>query len=219
MQVVGMLIFLVVWLIILWLGSIALETTGMERAKARFQALSALTGTGFTTREAESIVNHPKRRRITTWLIFIGNAGIIALIILMILYLRAGLTAPPVLHIGIIVASVLALILLIKLRVLDKMTSAIVRLVRRGRAVPYLTTEELIYRVGEYGIANVVVSEKDRMAGFALKDTGFNQGSITVLAIERKDNVLPFPKAEEILLAGDYLLCYGKVAEIISMTQ
>jgi asparagine N-glycosylation enzyme membrane subunit Stt3 len=219
MQVVGMLIFLVVWLIVLWLGSIALETTGMERAKARFQALSALTGTGFTTREAESIVNHPKRRSITTWLIFIGNVGIIALIILMILYLRAGLTAPSVLHICIIIVSVLTLILLIKLRVMDKLTSGIVRLVCRGHAVSCLVTEELIYRIGEYGIANVVVSEKDRTAGFALKDIGFSKGGITVLAIERKDNVLPFPKAEEIVLAGDYLLCYGKVAEITSMTQ
>jgi len=37
MQVAVMLIFLAIWLIILWLGSIALENTGMARAKARFQ--------------------------------------------------------------------------------------------------------------------------------------------------------------------------------------
>ena len=35
-----------------WLGSAALEASGMDRKKARFQALSALTGTGFTTGEA-----------------------------------------------------------------------------------------------------------------------------------------------------------------------
>src|SRR4030043_906617 len=103
MQIIGMLIFLFVWLLILWLGSIALEATGMERAKARFQALSALTGTGFTTREAESIVNHPRRRRIATWLIFLGSVGIITFILVMILYLRAGLNAPsPVLIVIII---------------------------------------------------------------------------------------------------------------------
>ena len=58
MQIVVMLIAAVVWLFIFWLGFVALEATGMERIKARFQALSAITGTGFTTREAESIVNH-----------------------------------------------------------------------------------------------------------------------------------------------------------------
>ena len=34
-----LLIFLSVWVLSLWLGSVALESTGMERHKARFQAL------------------------------------------------------------------------------------------------------------------------------------------------------------------------------------
>jgi hypothetical protein len=219
MQVAVMLIFLAVWLIILWIGSIALETTGMVRSKARFQALSALTGTGFTTREAESIVNHPKRRRIATWLIFIGNAGIIAFIILMILYLRAGLAAPSSLHIGIIVGVIIICVLLAKLRVADKLTTGIIRLVRGGRSVPDLLTEELLHQAGDYGVAHVVVREKDRAAGLALKDTDLNMSGITVVAIERGDEVLPFPGAEETVLVGDYLLCYGKVAEIIRLTR
>ena len=34
-------VYLAVWLMLLWLGSVALEATGMERSKAHFQALSA----------------------------------------------------------------------------------------------------------------------------------------------------------------------------------
>ena len=49
MQILIMLFFLLVWLFILWIGAIALESTGLERSRARFQALSALSGTGFTT--------------------------------------------------------------------------------------------------------------------------------------------------------------------------
>ncbi len=45
-------------------GAVALMITRMEEKKARFQSLSAFSGTGFTTREAESVVNHPQRRRI-----------------------------------------------------------------------------------------------------------------------------------------------------------
>ncbi len=37
MQILVMLVFLAVWLLILWIGSIALEATGLERTKARFQ--------------------------------------------------------------------------------------------------------------------------------------------------------------------------------------
>ena len=48
-----MLVFLVIWLLVLWFGSIVLQRTGMEHGSARFQALSAITGSGFTTSEAE----------------------------------------------------------------------------------------------------------------------------------------------------------------------
>ena len=82
MHILGILILFLFWLLILWLGSIALEATGLERSKARFQALSALTGTGFTTSQAELIVEHPKRRQITTYLMLLGNTVIIAFIIL-----------------------------------------------------------------------------------------------------------------------------------------
>ncbi len=45
-------------------ATVALTMTGMSLEHARFQARSALTGTGFTTSEAEAVVGHPARRRI-----------------------------------------------------------------------------------------------------------------------------------------------------------
>ena len=61
-------------------AAIALMMTGLEKNKARFQALSAFTGTGFTTKEAEIVVNHPQRRKIVRWLMIMGNAGIVTVI-------------------------------------------------------------------------------------------------------------------------------------------
>ena len=217
MQVTAMVIFLVVWLLIFWLGSIFLEATGMERSKARFQALSALSGTGFTTRESESIVNHPKRRRIVSWLIFIGNVGIIAFIMLMVLYLKAGLQAPSRLHIAIITGVIILFVLVVKF--VDKPTAAVVRLISRRRALPHLITEELLHQAGEYGVVRISVSEEAVARGLTLKKAGFGEQGIMILAIERGRDVLPFPKSEERVLAGDYLLCYGKVAEIMGMIR
>jgi hypothetical protein len=50
-------------------GSTALTLTGLDQKRARFQALSAYSGTGFTTKETEAVVNHPQRRHIIPWLI------------------------------------------------------------------------------------------------------------------------------------------------------
>lgn len=62
-------------------GSIALVITGLDEKRARFQALSAFTGTGFTAHEAETVINYPKRRRIICVLMIMGNVGIVAVIV------------------------------------------------------------------------------------------------------------------------------------------
>ena len=77
MSVILLIIFICISYLIVRVGAIALEMTGMDKAKARFQALSAFSGTGFTTREAEMVVNHPRRRKIATYLMILGNAGIV----------------------------------------------------------------------------------------------------------------------------------------------
>jgi hypothetical protein len=214
MQITGMLIFLVVWLLILWIGSIALEATGMERTKARFQALSALTGTGFTTREAESIVNHPKRRRIVSWLFFLGSVGIVAFLLVMILYVRAGFKAPNLAHIGIILLSIIIIGLIIGTGLINKLSSVIVKTLYKPTA--YIP-EEILHQAGDYAIARLGVREADGVAALTVGNTKFREKNLTVLAIERGDRVLSLPKDEEAVLAGDYLLCYGKMSAISSL--
>jgi hypothetical protein len=84
--------------------AVALELTRLEKSKARFQALSAFTGTGFTTRESEMIVAHPQRRKIITILMVLGNAGIISVIATLVLSLVSsrGALKPSVTLFGII---------------------------------------------------------------------------------------------------------------------
>ena len=214
MQILVLLIFLIVWLFIFWLGAIAFEITGLERSKARFQSLSALSGTGFTTSEAESIVNHPRRRRIATWLIFIGNTGIIVFILILILYLRNGLITPTMPHIIIVLLPLLILILSMRFGIVNKLSSIIVRSFRKKEVTSRLVLEELLLKTGEYGIARLSVKWRENMPNFKLKDYNIPGKEISILAIERNDNILPFPGENELLLEGDRLLCYGKLTEL-----
>jgi len=52
-------------------ATVALQLTGLDKPTASFQALSALTGTGFTTREAELVISHPMRRKVISTLMTI----------------------------------------------------------------------------------------------------------------------------------------------------
>jgi len=217
MQIVLFLVGLVLWLLVFWIGSIALEATGMPRTKARFQVLSAITGTGFTTSEAEAIVNHPKRRKIATWLIFIGNTGVMAFIIALLVFVRVGVRKPSPLQIGIVIAAIVVIFLIIKLGALDGLTNIILKLTHRKRSTSFLTTEEILHQSGGYSITRLVIGQKELPAAATTKDAGLAERGITILAIERGDTILTFPKGDETLVAGDYLLCYGKTAELASV--
>jgi len=46
-----LLVAILISFIVVRIGGLALQLTGMESDVARFQALSAFTGTGFTTKE------------------------------------------------------------------------------------------------------------------------------------------------------------------------
>jgi len=71
-------ILLMVSLLIIKVATVAMRLTGLPETVARFQCISALTGTGFTTTEAEMIVNYPIRRRIVITLMVVGNFGIVS---------------------------------------------------------------------------------------------------------------------------------------------
>ncbi len=80
MSVMLFIIIVIASFIIVRIGAIAFQLTGLEWSLAKFQSLSCFSGTGFTTREAELVTGHPQRRRIATVLIVLGNAGFITMI-------------------------------------------------------------------------------------------------------------------------------------------
>lgn len=71
-------ILLMISLLIIKVATVAMRLTGLPEPVARFQCISALTGTGFTTSEAEMIVNYPIRRRIVITLMVLGNFGLVS---------------------------------------------------------------------------------------------------------------------------------------------
>lgn len=72
-------VLLAVSVSVIRIAAVAMRLTGLPEPVARFQCLSALTGTGFTTHESEMIVNYPVRRRILMALMIIGNLGLVSL--------------------------------------------------------------------------------------------------------------------------------------------
>lgn len=176
----GILIFAVVWLLIYWLGSIALEATGLERSKARFQTLSALTGTGFTTRQAESVVNHPKRRRIVAWLILIGTTGAIAFIVGLIVAVRGDVEAPSTLFIIVVISLIAIVIVIIRIGIVNRISDLILRFVGTGQSRSWLVDKEILYQTDSYVIVRIKMDEKLVQNGVNIRDIGLMEEGIMI---------------------------------------
>jgi len=219
MQPAAMLVFVTVWLFILWFGSIALEATGMERSKARFQALSALTNTGFTTSEAENIVSHPRRRYIVGILIFLGSVGIALFLILLFVMLVVGIkpAIPQQSAYLLVLAAIPAATFLVLyfLGVTDKLATVVVKWLKRSKYFrPEISITEIIYKAGEYSLARLTVGKTAPEVGSRISDTSLSKADIRVLAIEREDKVMFNPEARETVRVGDHLIYLGRTEEI-----
>ncbi len=208
--------FIVISFLIVKVGAVALELTGLPRDKARFQALSAFTGTGFTTRESEMIVGHPRRRRIVTFLMVLGNAGIVSVIATFVLSMVTfrGILRPSLTFVGIVLFVLFFFWLVTRKRITSSLTEKIRQRLMTHMDVERVTVEEVLHQAMGYGIAIVEVSDAGKLAGLTLEKSGLRHHGITVLSIERDGNPIPIPPAQEQIRPRDRLVCYGLMESI-----
>jgi hypothetical protein len=205
-----LLIAILVSFIIVRIGGFALQLTGIEPDVARFQALSAFSGTGFTTREAERVVGHKTRRRIVTILIILGNAGTVTVIATLV----ASFTQVEgylwfFIRLAIIIAGIFGLYRLIissniGQRFIDWLQRPVVK-----RILKEAPAAEEIFRVEkDWAISLVMVRRNSESIGLSVADITMD-GDIEILGIDRAGAYLTRPDGEEKIAEGDRLLVYA----------
>lgn len=192
-------------------GAIALELTGMEREKARFQALSAFTNTGFTTREAEEITHFQLRRKIVTVLIVLGYAGSVTVIA----SFATSLLQRELRSLAEIAAIFAALFVLYKIAAWRGLTRRLTNWFRRvliRRYGPELSSLEEMLRVGEgFGVARASVRAGSPLIGIPLSALDLKSRKVQILSIIRGNDTITIPQGNDALAAGDVLVCYGSI--------
>ncbi len=84
MEIVGALVlfilFIFCYLVIVEIFVMLFRFTGLTDEKARFQVISMLTNSGYTTREAELITNNKQRRRLAKFVMMFGYAFTVTIV-------------------------------------------------------------------------------------------------------------------------------------------
>lgn len=189
-----------------------LVQTGMPRESAKFQARSALTGVGFTTSEAEAVVNHPVRRRVILLLMLAGNVGIVSILASLILTFVGQEPAWewPV-KIGVLVAGAAGLWWFSQSKVVARgLGQMIKRALVRFTDLDVSDYRGLLHVSEQYTIAQFDVEEGDWVATKTLAELHLRDENVVVLGIERKDgDYVAAPDGDTRIVPGDQLLLYG----------
>jgi len=212
--IAGVLILLILVFIVEVL-SISLKLTGLNIDKARFQVISIITNTGFTTKEAELIAQHPTRRKIAQYLMLLSYVGYAAVIGLVINILQNSYT---LIYLTIIITLVLLIILIfVRNKWLATYLERIIEkqlLKRMEKTNKYRTVEEVLKLNDEYGIVEFIIEEGSKLKGMRLEQSDLSQRYIQVLNIDRGSHIIHFPRNKLIFQLGDRVTVYGHLDNI-----
>jgi len=198
------------------IGAVMLELTGMPWDRAKFQALSAFSNAGFTTRETELITSHPLRRQIVTYLIILGNAGLVTAIGTFASSVIRENLLESLMNLLVIAGGVMVLIALFRSpRLSGRLRDAIQRrLIDRYGWTETATVEEILHLQEGYGLTRFEVPQGSAVCGQTLADLRLRKHELSVIAIEREEGLIAVPGGADTLEAGDRVIVYGRRASV-----
>jgi Trk-type K+ transport system membrane component len=227
------IVTLIVSFVVVRIGAIAFQLTGLEWSLAKFQALSCYSGTGFTTKEAELVTGNKQRRKIATILIILGNAGFV----IMIATLAGSLmptketiaakfsesflpfSVPAFLVVWINLVIIVAVVygiyrIFTHEKFVRKMTNILRKKIIKKEIFQKVSFEELLLATGGYGISRITVSAGSPILNKTLAKSQLREYDITVLATVRGGETIPNPTANMEIMLSDELICFGKLENI-----
>ena len=208
-----LLVTLTLSLVVTRVGATSLTLTGISPEMARFQARSAFTGVGFTTGEAEPIVNHPVRRRIVMILMLLGNIQIAAtMATATVTAIGFSGTAQTAYAFGFLGTGLLILWILATSEWVEARMSAVITwALRRFTDLEVQDYVAVLQLDAGFAVSQMTVREGDWLSDQSLCDLRLPDEGVMVLGIEREGlGYIGAPTADTQLLASDTLIIYGQ---------
>ncbi len=219
--IVSLLAVVALGLIVVRIGTVALKFTGLSHELARFQALSAFLGVGFTTQESEEVIGHPVRRRIIRVLMLLGNAGFVAAISSIIPVFvssndHAGTFATKML----VLASGLGIVWAISVSkwVDGQMSRVIGWALKRWTHLDVYDYHGLLQLGMGYSVSELKVEPSAWVAGRNLAELRLGDEGVQVLAVCRTGgDFIGAPTGRTYIRRGDTIILYGKVQQLAEL--
>ena len=204
-------ILLAISVLIVRVAGVAMRLTGLADNVARFQCISALTGTGYSTHESEMIVNYPIRRRILVAVMVLGNLGMVSFASAFIVtFISTESEIDAIIRQVLTMAgAILVTLLLLTNKTLDKFICDFIGFVlSKTTDLQTRHFQKVLQMEDGYSVVeHAFLDDEQRKLGELSLDTF----PIQILSIRRAESSgLDHNFAENALLyPGDVIICYG----------
>lgn len=213
-------LFIIIHIVIFEIYSVLFRITGLTKEKAKFQSISLLTNSGYTTSEAEIITTDRTRRRIALFAMITGYAFSVVIISLLInVFLTFNMEQIKNSYLIIIICC-LILVLIIVLICIPKVKNAFDKIIEKIAADVFKRSnkENVITLLDNYGkdaIAEVYLNFiPDELYNKSLMESNIkNNYNMNILMYNRKGKTHDVTK-DTIFQKGDILIIFGNLQNI-----
>ena len=223
LAIVSLIIILALSITVTKVATIILKHTGLSEQSARFQARSAFTGVGFTTKESEKVVNHPVRRKTLMVLMLLGNMGIVtSMSSLLIAFVGQQQDfGPSWLKVFLIISGMVAIWIMASSTIVEKSLSLLVeKVLKNYSSLEIKDYASLLHLQGNYRISEQAVTKDMWICDKQLKEIKLWKEGILLLGIKRLNgDFIGAPMVANHIEAGDELILYGHLDKLRQLAE
>lgn len=221
---ISFIVIILFSLIVIKVGAVALEATGLSTDIAKFQSQSAFSGVGFTTEESEMLMRNAVRRQILRLLMLMGSAGLTSgLATLVLTFVSStgtvtffGYTTTTLVFNVVSIIVVLSILLLVsETKIFDKLIKLILKgpLKKIKQKVNLYDYETVLGLSKGYGIVTFRVGTKHWMAHKRVKTLDLDREGIVIMGVEREihnqNEYFGAPSENFAIHPGDKVIVYS----------
>jgi hypothetical protein len=199
----------------------ALIATGLPPDVASFQARSAFSGAGFTTTEAENVVNNPDSRKIISTTMFVGNLGTPTLVVTVLVGFLAPGPGNTVERVMVAISGLVLAVLLVTNRPMKRWLVKVGQREAQRRLLPRLDNQvvELLAVGDDFVVGAVQVVAGTGSAVQSLRSIDDALPAVRVLGVQQSEGFFGTPPVDLELAAGDKIIAYGRRSDLQNLVE
>ena len=214
------LLVIIVYTVIAGVFTVLFRISGVPRRKARFQVISLLTNSGYTTTESEIMLASPFRRKLCVNVMLFGyvfSATIISMIVNLAMTIPNSRAGDFGFHTVLLAIVFAVAIILLKLRpVRNAFEAKIEKWCKKKLAAEAKNAISLLDSFGENVLAQIYVKHvPEALRGIPAKELAENDAfGFRLILVKRAETELMGAELSTPVTEGDFLIVHGKTAEL-----